>query len=200
MSVRRAPVFAVVLALLASSALVPAANGQTTAAECRPVTLDSLEESLATADIVVLGNTVRGSDDESLVLRPAVFFKSPAESADLPLLPGGDQPCPPAALRSGQRLIVFGTTAPGGLLWPREDAVVLLVDGRALLPGAEPGISEQDFVSALRDETGQYAVPAPSRSPAIDLQRVVLPVVLAMVALFAIGLVLMRIWHRIDPS
>jgi hypothetical protein len=57
-------------------------------------------------------------------------------------------------------------------------------------------------VAAIRAITGQYAVPAGSKDEGagIDWKSTVLPVGAALLAVFAIGLVLMRQWHKIDPS
>jgi hypothetical protein len=57
-------------------------------------------------------------------------------------------------------------------------------------------------VSLVRGITEQYAVPAASAGDGagIDWWKTVLPVGVATLALFGVGLYLMRIWHRIDPS
>ena len=63
-------------------------------------------------------------------------------------------------------------------------------------------MAEAELVSRIRALTNQYTVPAAaeSESAGIDWGRTVVPVGFAVLALFGVGLVLMRIWHRIDPS
>ena len=54
----------------------------------------------------------------------------------------------------------------------------------------------------IRTVTGQYAVPAADdeEGATLDWMKVVLPVGLATLGVFAVSLVLMRMWHKIDPS
>jgi hypothetical protein len=69
------------------------------------------------------------------------------------------------------------------------------------MEGAEPR-SEVEVVSSIRAITGQYAVPAATEAEGagIDWGNTVLPLGLVLLVIFGIGLVLMRVWHRIDPS
>ena len=67
---------------------------------------------------------------------------------------------------------------------------------------AAVSLSEDDLVTRIREVSGQYAVLATdaSEGASIDWLRVVLPVTLAAIVILAIALVLLRIWHRIDPE
>jgi hypothetical protein len=79
--------------------------------------------------------------------------------------------------------------------------VLQLVRGEWLWLGT-PLSAEADLVEEIRGITGQYAVPPQSESEGqgIDWWKTVLPVGGAVLGIFVVGLFLMRIWHRIDPS
>ncbi len=188
------------LALLVAAAAVLPAKADSRFEPCLEVSLEGLAGATGEAEVVVLGEIRDGPADGGLQIHPSVYFKGPAGSADPALVrvPEGD--CPAAELQTGQRIIFFGRSTSGGLVWPSAGAVVFLTEGSALLPGSGERLSESALVALLQRETGQYAVPAGPRSPIADLQSAILPVTLALVALFAVGLVLMRVWHRIDPS
>lgn len=63
-------------------------------------------------------------------------------------------------------------------------------------------MSESGLIELIRHETNQFAVPAQSAAEGegIDWVWTVLPVGGATLAILAVSLYLMRIWHRIDPS
>ena len=96
--------------------------------------------------------------------------------------------------------MAFLRSANGQPQWPGAAQVFWLIDGRA--SGLGGNVSESDLVQKVRAITGQYAVPAASQSEGagIDWRNTVLPLSVALAFVFAIGLVLMRVWHRIDPS
>jgi hypothetical protein len=77
----------------------------------------------------------------------------------------------------------------------------VLRDGRAQR-GDQPAVPEVQLVSEVREVTGQYIVIATSQDEGagIDWGNTVVPLGVALAVIFGIGLVLMRVWHRIDPS
>jgi hypothetical protein len=85
--------------------------------------------------------------------------------------------------------------------WPLTNQVYVLDQGRAHMEG-DKDRTEAEVVNAIRGVTGQYAVPAANddEGAGIDWKSTVLPLGIALALIFAIGLVLMRLWHRIDPS
>ena len=77
----------------------------------------------------------------------------------------------------------------------------LLRDPQTETGGKVPA-SELDVVQKIRALTGQYAVPAASEDDGagIDWSHTIVPMGVVLLIVFGIGLVLMRVWHRIDPT
>ena len=164
---------------------------------------------LDAASIVVIG-TVTTVDSESADLKPEAFLKGPTSAAQLviggPVIIG----CYRVALHSGDRVLLTLSSDKGVLGWPLADGVgsYLLQDGRAVSLNtfnkqtAANAPTEAAVVDHIRGITGQYAIPATSNSQgaSLDWLKVVLPVALVTLAIFGIGLYLMKIWHRIDPT
>lgn len=152
---------------------------------------------MAEAQVIVIG-TVESRDGRTMTLRPEAFLKGPA-SSELMQFRGVEDTCAPAPLRAGDRTLiyVFDAAAPR---YPYVNEAYLLRDGSAIL--GEEQRTEGEVVAAIRGVTGQYAVPVSSRSEGagIDWSHTVVPLGLALGVVFIIGLVLMRVWHRIDPS
>ncbi len=104
---------------------------------------------------------------------------------------------------AGSRMLLLLGSRDDQLAWPDASRAFVLADGMATSGGpngwqvAEPAL-EQD----IQDLTGQASVPveAGDEGEQIDWLGTVLPVTVALLIVFAIGLVLMRTWHRIDPS
>jgi len=156
------------------------------------------------AQVIVVGTVVR-ADETALVLKPEAFLKGPVSQEDLRFtkaLPGGEgaNGCPTALLATGQRALVYVFDASSGQ-WPLVNQVYVLDQGRARMEGDKER-TEAEVVNAIRGVTGQYAVPAATsdEGAGINWKSTVLPVGIALAIIFAIGLVLMRTWHRIDPS
>ena len=98
---------------------------------------------------------------------------------------------------------MFLEVRSGLVQWPAAGRTFQLEEGRALrYDGEQLNLTEGEFVQDIRDLTGQYAVPAAtdSEGEGIEWGGTVAPVAGVLLVVFAIGLVLMRIWHRIDPS
>ena len=131
-------------------------------------------------------------------MRPSVFLKGPASSDPL-RFSGAVNDCASAPVASGDRVLVYVYDAQA-LHYPLVNDVYVLKDGHATL--GDDVRSEVEVVSAIRAITGQYAVPAASsgEGAGIDWGHTVIPLGAALAVIFVIGLVLMRVWHRIDPS
>jgi hypothetical protein len=147
------------------------------------------------ASVVVLGHLEAG-EGEAIRLVPEGFFKGPVQSQPLVLTPGWGS-CM-VFFETDSRMVVFLKNQES---WPSEGDIYVLEDGRAeSVTGTDVG-SEEDFLAEVRGITEQFAVPAASESEGEGIEwgaRCCRSVALGIV--FVIGLFLMRIWHRIDPS
>lgn len=142
---------------------------------------------------------VGGLQSGSVALRPEAFLKGAVQSSDLPLTadPGGD--CAPATLAAGTRVVAILGAASRELRWPGVTQVWTLEGGQA--ENAFTRQPEADLIGRLRAITGQYAVPAEgSGGASITWKGTIFPLGGALVLIFVLGLVLMRTWHRIDPT
>jgi hypothetical protein len=99
-------------------------------------------------------------------------------------------------------LLAFLDLNDGAPAGPDSRSSVRLESGNAFLSDGTPIGSEESLVADVRNLTGQYAVAAQSESEGegIEWTTTVLPIAVALGIVFVIGLFLMRIWHRIDPS
>ncbi len=181
-----------------TAALIPgAAVSVHPAHACTLIQPSSPAEFVAEAQVIVIG-TVESRDGRTLTLRPEAFLKGPASSERMQFR-GVQDTCDPAPLRAGDRTLiyVFDAAAPR---YPYVNEAYLLKDGSAIM--GKDQSTETEVVSAIRGVTGQYVVPVSSRGEGagIDWSHTVVPLGLALGLVFIIGLVLMRVWHRIDPS
>lgn len=153
---------------------------------------------VADSEVVVIGAVASAAGD-TLVFEPEAFLKGPVSTEPLRFSARRSE-CPVANLHEGDRALLYVADAadPG---WPLANMAYVLRDGKASREG-EPSRTETEVVNAVRAITGQYAVPAASadEGAGIDWGSTVLPLGAALLVVFAIGLVLMRVWHRIDPS
>lgn len=194
---RRTRFFALIALLTA--ALVPgAAVYVSTAHSCSLVQPESPVQFVAESEVIVLG-TVDAANEKELILRPEAYLKGPATADRIRLVRENDL-CPSAELGPGDRVLVYMFTAARPS-WPLINQVYVLADGHATREG-EAVRTEIEVVSAIRSLTGQYAVPAATESEGagIDWSHTIIPLGVVMAILLGIGLVLMRVWHRIDPS
>jgi hypothetical protein len=163
-----------------------------------------LPELVAGSDLIVVAE-VRDGGDRQAVLAPEVYLKGPAQAAAIPVRKTDAEPreCPYAELAPGSRVLAFIHEQDGTMGWPDALFVFNLEDGGALNQVSGPNSQNEDeLVGEIRDITEQYAVPAQSadEEEGIEWGTTVLPVAVALGIVFVIGLFLMRIWHRIDPS
>lgn len=196
--------FAPVVAALAAGAFLAAAPllpRDARAGACLDVSVASLAPAVESAEVIVVGTVVEVNDRQRVVIRPEAYLDGPAEAADILLQwPSPVPRCPLAEFAVGERVLIFLDQGPGGLDWPGAGDTFALRDGTAT-GGAPPvAVPEVDLVERVRAITGQYAVPSEVGGAGLDLVGTVIPVVAVVLGLFAIGLVLMRTWHRIDPS
>ncbi|MFN0146914.1 MAG: hypothetical protein ACKVT1_10400 [Dehalococcoidia bacterium] len=164
------------------------------------------------ASLIVIGTVSgRGSDPEVtdrgwLDLRPEAFLKGNPSASLVRFETAFPEPCldPGVVTGEGARLLLIATGEGGHIAWPAPRAIYALADGEAhsLNRGDRTPLAETDLIARIRGLTDQYSVPAASagEGSGIDWVRTVLPVGGATLALLAVGLLLMRVWHRIDPS
>ncbi|MCC6382204.1 MAG: hypothetical protein IT304_06820 [Dehalococcoidia bacterium] len=154
------------------------------------------------ARLVVVAS-VSSAGNGAAVLQPEAYLKGTASGGQLRLAeytaPGCDFP----SLAPGQRILALLSESDGRLGWPTFSQLYVLADGRSVggREQADAG-TEAALVARVRALTDQYAVPAATKDEGVgvDWRATVVPVGLALAVVFAIGLVLMRVWHRIDPS
>jgi hypothetical protein len=155
------------------------------------------------ADLVVLGTVTAASATDATII-PVAFLKGPAQAGEIVVhRPPLEPECPLADIQPGTRVLAMISSSSGTLQWPEGGALYLLRDGQATSGQPAPETTtETALVQQIRGLTNQYAVPAASNSEgaSLDWLKTVVPVSLALLVVFGIGLYLMRIWHRIDPS
>jgi len=132
-------------------------------------------------------------------------LKGPASGSPILLRRSQDEfsSCPIAGFADGSRVLAILRSGDRDIDWPFAWDVYLLKDGVATNGGAiVEVIPEAELIRSIRDITGQYAVPAKTseEGASIDWVGTVVPMTAALLVVFAISLVLMRTWHRIDPS
>jgi hypothetical protein len=156
------------------------------------------EQRIAESQLIVIGQVVEQAP-ALLVVRPEAFLKGPASGEDI-RFEGEYFGCPLSAAVDGDRALIFVDDASQPTV-PLVTDVYVLREGRAQR-GETDSVSEVQLVNEIRAITEQYAVPAASESEGagIDWQTTVLPLGAALAIVFVIGLALMRVWHRIDPS
>lgn len=162
------------------------------------------------ADLVVVGTVLRSepdrqiSDRSTLWLKPEAFLKGKASAAELTFVAGLPSPCAATGVRTGDRVLLLASGEGGPRPMPEPERVYRLADGvaRSLGRGDTTETLESDLVARVRSITNQYVVPAASsdEGAGIDWKGTIVPVGAALLVIFAISLILMRIWHRIDPS
>jgi hypothetical protein len=151
------------------------------------------------------GATGGSSEGGYVDVAPEAFMKGNVTAGAVRFRTGLPDPCldPARVPDLGDRLIVM---APAGNTtdWPEPNRILALESGVAttIVLGDASSAPEAEVVETIKGLTGQYAVPpeTESESEGIDWWKTVVPVGGAVLAIFAVSLFLMRIWHRIDPS
>jgi hypothetical protein len=187
------------LALLGAAPAAPAVAAE----PCFDVDPAAIEPVALAASVIVVGE-VRDAHPRPEI-DPEAFLKGTVspEAIRFTYGPGERTACLPAALPIGARVLAFVAVGGGVVHWPAGSAVFVLEDGVALrVDGNLPPLTETELIERVRAVTGQFAVPpaAHEEGAGIDWTGTVLPVTVVLLVIFGIGLALMRIWHRIDPS
>ena len=162
---------------------------------------------MRSAGVIVIAEVTTVDDtaeDQSRVsLKPEAFLKGPPSAATLVLVKGLPVPCEARGPRAGQRILALLDGAAASPTWPSPERLFFFEGGQAIsaIRGA-PARGEADLVEQIRSQTNQFSRPAASDSDGagIDWGSTVIPIAAACVGLMVVGLFLMRIWHRIDPS
>lgn len=172
---------------------------------CISVTSDGLTQAVEASGLILVAKVHRESPEGPAVLEPEVILKGsvPSTNVELPP-PEGEAPCKLAVLTDGTRVLLFLSVTDGRPEWPGASQAFDLEDGLAIQQedlgfGRGPEVAR---VNSVRSITGQYVVPAgdSGEGAGIDWGSTVLPMGAVLLVVFGIGLVLMRTWHRIDPS
>jgi hypothetical protein len=188
---------ALTLVLLLAAALVPGAAVSSRAHACSYAPFDVALRTESSGTIVIA--TTASVSTTAARFTPEAFLKGPVTAGDLVLTnPDRNSTCTPADFVEGGRVVLFLSTNR----WPDSGSVLHLVDGEARWLGDAYTVPEQQLVDDIRTITEQYAVPpaSSSESQGIEWWKTVVPVGGAVLGIFIVGLFLMRIWHRIDPS
>lgn len=165
-------------------------------------------EEIAASKVIVIG-TVSQVNGAAAFITPEAFLKGSVSAHDI-VIEQGPAGCAPIPIGTGgHMLLMLGGDGPT-LTWPLLDSPgsYALESGHAVsmnpanhqTVGNSP--TQAVLVDHIRSITGQYAVPAQSNSEGASLNwlKVVVPVTVVVLIVFAIGLYLMKIWHRIDPT
>lgn len=155
--------------------------------------------------LILVAKVHRQSAAGPVELEPEVILKGSVPGTNVTLsVHEGEAPCALATLEDGSRALLFLSVVDGRPEWPGASQTFDLRDGLAIQQ-EDLGFGEgPEFarVNSVRTITGQYVVPAADAGEVagIDWRSTVLPIGAVLLIVFGIGLVLMRTWHRIDPS
>jgi len=158
---------------------------------------------LEAASVVVVGVVVASEPGRSATIEPELYLKGATLPLEITLEHDPELSCAPALLRQNERLLLILGEVGGTLAWPGAEQVFTLREGNAYLAdNPVPVDDEAGLVDAVRALTGQYSIPAGSASDgaSLDWLGTVVPVTAAVLAVFGISLLLMKEWHRIDPT
>jgi hypothetical protein len=163
-----------------------------------------LTSRVQTSQVVALGRVTYVSDGEAHIT-PSAYLKGPAQAGDLVVKRTAQlAECPLATFAEGEQVLVMLSSGADAFDWPDGQWAYRISGGTATANGgAVQDVQPEDaLLSQIRSLTNQYAVPASSKSEgaSIDWVTTVLPITGALLIVFVIGLYLMKIWHRIDPS
>lgn len=185
---------------IAAAALVPgAAVFVRPAFACTLMMPESASEFVLESELIIIG-TVREVTSTELRVAPEAFLKGPSSGEPFVFTAEQDDSCPMQEFESGDRALIYVFDA-ANLPWPYINQAYLLESGRATM--GDRSETEIAVVEEIRGITGQYAVPAVAdggEGAGIDWGSTVLPIGVVLAIVFGIGLMLMRVWHRIDPT
>jgi len=187
-----------VLVVLCVTLTVNAASART---NCVRDGISNLRGVVEFSEVILIGRVQLEDGGNTANVTPEAYLKGAASGEQVSLTRIRDGECPNAEFPGDGRALMFLTSSSGVLLWPIEGRGLVLKDGDALDRGTVV-MRESELIARIRDITGQYAVPAASddEGAGIDWLTTVLPVGAALAGIMIAGLILMRTWHRIDPS
>ena len=199
------------LLILLTAALGPGAavsasrSSHAAVVTCISVTSDGLTQAVEASGLILVAKVHRESPDGPAVLEPEAILKGSVPSTNVEVPPPvGEAPCELAVLSDGGRALLFLSVMDGRPEWPGASQVFDLEDGLAVQQEdlGFGSVTEFARIATVRSITGQYVVPASdsSEGAGIDWGSTVLPIGAVLLVVFGIALVLMRTWHRIDPS
>lgn len=160
---------------------------------------ESAADFVLESELIVIG-TVQEVTASEVRFAPEAFLKGPSSGELIVFRAPDELLCPPHEFAEGERALVYVYDA-SELPWPLLNEVFVLEGGRATM--GELSETELTVVQEIRGITGQYAVPAVANGgegAGIDWNSTVLPIGVVLLIVFGIGLMMMRVWHRIDPS
>lgn len=192
-------------AALFPGAAVSASADSPASLTCISVTSDGLTQAVEASGLILVAKVHRQSARGPVELEPEVILKGSVPGTNVVLaVHEGEAPCPLATLTGGMRALLFLSVSDGRPEWPGASQVFDLRDGLAIQQEDHGFGEDAEFarVNSVRAITGQYVVPASNAAEGagIDWGSTVLPIGAVLAVVFGIGLVLMRTWHRIDPS
>lgn len=169
------------------------------------MTSDGLTQAVEASGLILVAKVHREGPEGPVTLDPEVILKGSVPSTSVELaVPEDEAPCQLAVLADGTRALLFLSVVDGRPEWPGASQVFDLEDGLAVQQEdlGFGSVTEFARIATVRSITGQYVVPAADSSDGagIDWGSTVLPIGAVLLVVFGIGLLLMRTWHRIDPS
>jgi hypothetical protein len=164
------------------------------------------------AGLIVIGSVSDAGSDGTVTdrgwieIRPEAFLKGNPSAAHIRFATSLPGPCsePTISTARGARVLVLAAPVDGQLAWPEPQFIYVLADGQARnkSKGDTTTVAEAELVERIRAVTGQvsFAAESSGEGAGIDWRSTVLPIGGACIVLMVVGLLLMRVWHRIDPS
>lgn len=160
---------------------------------------ESATDFVLDSELIVIG-TVREVTSDAVTFAPEAFLKGPSSGEPIVFRAHIGEMCPVHEFAVDERALIYIYDA-SELPLPFINQVFVLEGGHATM--GELSMTELQAVEEIRGITGQYAVPAVAdggEGAGIDWKSTVLPMGVVLLIVFGIGLVMMRVWHRIDPS
>jgi hypothetical protein len=185
--------------------VLPGAIAAQAADACFSVDPANVMPAVTASSLIVVAH-VDDASATAATLAPEAFLKGPVGAGAIHIeAPDPGSGCTPAQLTTGDRVLVFlAERTTGGIGWPAVSQVFVLRGGRAYPAGssADSTITESSLVDSVRTVTNQHLVPpaTASESEGINWSKTIVPIGATLIGLMVVGLFLMRIWHRIDPS
>ena len=170
---------------------------------CFEVNPGDLLPAVEASNIIAIGTVENYNGGGRARILPEAFLKGAAGNDPIDLRYEELEGCALAQLVEPSRVLVFLHVDDAGPAWPNAGRVFWLDGGYAQGGGGDATrTTEAELVRDVRHITEQYAIPAANEAEGAEMDwwKTIVPVSAATLGLLAVGLYLMRIWHRIDPS